>query len=115
MRFDAQVALNAAVFLALFVAGAVVHSAVDAPIWCIPLSMVPCLLWFWWRAPGERLDVRLLIALVVLATAASYVRRMWLPADSSWDAAETLAIVFGLMWLQSRNSHGSRQPRETQL
>lgn len=48
---------NTAVAVVVFVAGAATHQALGLGPWFAPLSLIPCLLWFWWRGAVSRKEL----------------------------------------------------------
>jgi hypothetical protein len=45
------VLFNVFVAVIAYAGGAAIHGLLGFGMWFIPLSLLPCFLWFWWRGP----------------------------------------------------------------
>ncbi|MBA3480991.1 MAG: hypothetical protein H0T51_04155 [Pirellulales bacterium] len=63
--------LDVGVAVALFAAGAMVHSVVEWQSWFVPVSMLPSVFWLWWRGAFPQATPRLI--LLTTATLSLYV------------------------------------------
>ncbi len=105
------VLFNVIVAVIAFVGGSVIHGLLGFGMWFVHLSLLPCMLWFWWRGAMPNASPWGIVGLLAAGSAYIAIKDVVWPNAPDWsnwvDAAFFLTFFYAIRefttWTNSKN------------